>query len=408
MAKIENVRCQRILDSRGDWTIETKISLDDGTVVVQPVPSGTSVGENEAKYIDEEKAADFVSTSINDILIGKDPANQKFIDEILIKMDGTKDKSRLGANSMVSVSLATAQAAAKSKDLELYSYLSILYNGKEKPKGELTFPTPIFNVLNGGKHARNNLSFQEFMVIPALNTPLNKAIDMGAEIYKDLRQLLTREEFETGVGDEGGFEPEGLSADTALDFLKRAIDSHYEVGSDVFFGMDAAAGSFYKNGKYLIKEEHLNLTSEEMIAYYSNIFSKYELIYLEDPLFEKDLLGWKELHRKFANKLMVVGDDLVVTNPEILKTVIKEKMINAVIVKPNQVGTLTETFAFIKEAKNSKMSVIISHRSGDNPNDTFISDLAVAVGADFIKSGAPARGERVAKYNRLLEIFYGF
>ncbi len=408
MARIENVRCQKVLDSRGDWTIETKISLDDGTVVVQPVPSGASVGENEAKYIDEEKAADFVSTSINDILIGKDPGNQKLIDEILIKMDGTKDKSRLGANSIISVSLAAAQAAAKSKDLELYSYLNFLYNGKEKPKGELKFPTPIFNVLNGGKHARNNLSFQEFMIIPALNTPLNQAIEMGVEIYKDLKQLLIDEDFETGVGDEGGFEPHGLSADTALDFLKRAVDSHYEVGSDVFFGMDAAAGSFYKNGKYVVSEEHLSLTSKEMIDYYSNLFSKYELIYLEDPLFEEDLSAWKEFYSSFANKLMIVGDDLVATNPEILRSVAKEKMINAVIVKPNQIGTLTETLEFIKEARKSKMAVIISHRSGENPNDTFISDLAVAVEADFIKSGAPARGERVAKYNRLLEIFYGF
>jgi enolase len=251
MAKIENVRCQRVLDSRGDWTIETKISLDDGTVVVQPVPSGSSVGENEAKYIDEEKAADFVSTSINDILIGKDPSNQKIIDDILIKMDGTNNKSRLGANSTVSVSLAAAQAAAKSKGTELYSYLNLLYSGKEKSKGDLKIPTPIFNVLNGGKHARNNLSFQEFMIIPALNTPLNKAVEMGAEIYKELKKLLEKEDFETGVGDEGGFEPQGLSADTAFDFLKKAVDDHHEIGSDVFFGMDAAAGSFYKNGKYI-------------------------------------------------------------------------------------------------------------------------------------------------------------
>lgn len=408
MAKIENIRCQKILDSRGDWTIETKISLDNGIVIVQPVPSGASVGENEAKYVDEEKAVDFVSTSINDVLIGKDPSNQKSIDELLIKMDGTRNKGRLGANSILSVSLAIASAAAKSKGLELYSYLGYLYSGKEKNSADLKFPTPIFNIINGGKHAQNNLSFQEFMVIPALNTPLNKAVEMGYDIYKNLKKLLLEEDFETGVGDEGGFEPRNLSADTALDFLKRAANDQYEIGSDVFLGMDSAAGSFFRDGKYCIGEEHLEMNSEEMINYYSNLFTKYELIYLEDPLFEEDWPSWKVLYQKFASKLMIVGDDLVVTDPTILKKVIKEKMINSVIVKPNQIGTLTETFEFIKEAKRSKMGVIVSHRSGENSNDTFISDLAVAVEAEFIKSGAPARGERVAKYNRLLEIFYGF
>jgi enolase len=408
MSKIENIRCQKILDSRGNWTIETKVILDDGTVVVQPIPSGASVGENEAVYIDEEKAVDFVSTSINDILQGKDPANQKEIDEMLINMDGTDNKSRLGANSILSVSLAVAQAAAKSQGKELYEHLSVLYCGKEKNNGDLKFPSPIFNIINGGKHARNNLTFQEFMIIPALNTPLNKAIEMGRDVYKDLKQILSDEDFETGVGDEGGFEPHGLSCDTALDFIQQAVTKQYEAGRDVFFGMDAAAGSFYKDGKYHIKEEHLELTSNELIEYYSNVLSKYELIYLEDPLFEKDEAAWKEIYKKFSDKLMIVGDDLVVTNPKILDRAIKEKMLNAVIVKPNQIGTLTETLEFIKMAKKSKLTVIISHRSGDNANDSFIADLAVAVDADFIKSGAPARGERVAKYNRLLEIFYGF
>lgn len=408
MAKIENVRCQKILDSRGNWTIETKVILDDGSVAVQAVPSGASLGENEAVYIDEEKAVDFVSTSINDILVGKDPVAQKSIDETLIKMDGTKNKSRLGANSILSVSLAVAQAAAKSQGLELYNYLSLLYNGKEKNNGDLKFPNPIFNIINGGKHARNDLSFQEFIIIPALNTPLNKAIEMGSNVYKDLKQLLLDEDFETGVGDEGGFEPKGLSTVTALDFLDKAVDKQYDVGSDVFFGIDAAAGSFYKNEKYHINEEHLDLSSHEMIDYYSGLLTKYELIYLEDPLFENDEAAWKQFYKEYSDKLMIVADDLVVTNPKILEKVIKEKMANAVIVKPNQIGTLTETFEFIKMAKKAKMNVIVSHRSGENAGDTFISDLAVAVDADFIKAGAPARGERVAKYNRLLEIFYGF
>jgi len=408
VGKIENIRCQKILDSRANWTIETKVILDDGSVGVQAIPSGASLGDNEAVYIDVEKAADFVTTSINDILVGKDPSNQKLIDETLIKMDGTKNKGRIGANSILSVSLACAKVSAESLGLELYEYLSLLYSGREKNNGNLKFPTPIFNVINGGKHARNSLSFQEFMVIPALNTPFNKAVEMGVNIYKDLKQILTEEDFETGVGDEGGFEPKGLASHTALDFLEKAVNRQYDAGNDVFFGLDVAAGSFYKNGKYYINEEQLTLTSDEMINYYLNILAKYKLIYLEDPLYEKDVLGWKDFYKKYGNKLMVVADDLVVTNAKILEEVAKEKMANAVIVKPNQIGTLSETLDFIKMAKKLKMSVIISHRSGENAGDSFISDLAVAVDADFIKAGAPARGERVEKYNRLLEIFYGF
>ena len=407
MAKIENIRSQKILDSRGNWTLETKVTLDDGSVGVQPVPSGASVGENEAVYIDVEKAADFVSTTINDVLVGKDPSDQKGIDESLIKMDGTSNKSRLGANSILSVSLACAKSAAESAGLELYQYLSLIYSGKQKLNGDLKFPTPVFNIINGGEHAKNKLSFQEFMVIPALNTPYNKALQMGANIYKDLKKILLKEDFETGVGDEGGFEPQGLSARTALDFLEQAASVQYEPGNDVFFGLDIAAGSFYKNGKYCIDEENLELSSDEVIKYYQDIFMHYKIIYLEDPMFERDEFGWTKFYKQNAGKYMVVADDLVVTNPKILERVAKEKMANAVIVKPNQIGTLTETLDFIRLARKSKMDIVISHRSGDN-TDSFISDLAVAVDADFLKSGAPARGERVAKYNRLLEIFYGF
>ena len=407
MAKIENIRSQKILDSRGNWTLETKVTLDDGSVGVQPVPSGASVGENEAVYIDVEKAADFVSTTINDVLVGKDPSDQKGIDESLIKMDGTSNKSRLGANSILSVSLACAKSAAESAGLELYQYLSLMYSGRQKLNGDLKFPTPVFNIINGGEHAKNKLSFQEFMVIPALNTPYNKALQMGANIYKDLKKILLKEDFETGVGDEGGFEPQGLSARTALDFLEQAASVQYEPGNDVFFGLDIAAGSFYENGKYCIDEENLELSSDEVIKYYQDIFMHYKIIYLEDPMFERDEFGWTKFYKQNAGKYMVVADDLVVTNPKILERVAKEKMANAVIVKPNQIGTLTETLDFIRLARKSKMDIVISHRSGDN-TDSFISDLAVAVDANFLKSGAPARGERVAKYNRLLEIFYGF
>jgi len=407
MAKIENIRSQKILDSRGNWTIETKVTLDDGSFAVQAVPSGASVGENEAVYIDEQKASDFVSTTINDVLVGKDPSNQKLIDDILLEMDGTENKSKLGANSILSVSLACAKVSAISSNLELYQHLSILFSGKEKLNGDLKLPTPIFNIINGGEHAKNKLSFQEFMVIPALNIPFNKALEMGVNIYKDLKNLFIEDGFETGIGDEGGFEPHGLSSRTALDFLETAAGIQYKPGNDVFFGLDIAAGSFYKNGKYCINEENLDLSSDEVIEYYSELFSKYKIIYLEDPLYERDEFGWTKFFKENSDKYMVVADDLVVTNAKILERISKEKMANAVIVKPNQIGTLTETFDFIKLAKKSKMSIVISHRSGENV-DSFISDLAVAVDADFMKSGAPARGERVAKYNRLLEIFYGF
>ncbi|MBW6441290.1 enolase [Patescibacteria group bacterium] len=407
MGKIENIRSQKIIDSRGNWTIETKVTLDDGSVGVQAVPSGASVGENEAVYIDVDKASDFVSTSINDVLIGKDPSDQAMIDKTLIEMDGTDNKGRIGANSILSVSLACSRAAANSLGLELYQHLSVLYSGKEKMNGDLKFPTPIFNVINGGAHAKNKLSFQEFMVIPALNTPFNKALEMGVNIYKDLKNILIQEGFETGVGDEGGFEPQGLSSRTALDFLEEAAAVKYEPGNDVFFGLDIAAGSFYENGQYCINEENLNMSSDEVIDYYIDLFSGYKIIYLEDPLFERDEFGWSKFYKLNKDKYMIVADDLVVTNAKILERVSKEKMANAVIVKPNQIGTLTETFDFVKLAKKSKMNIVISHRSGDNP-DSFISDLAIAVDADFMKSGAPARGERVAKYNRLLEIFYGF
>jgi len=358
-------------------------------------------------YIDVEKAADFVSTTINDVLVGKDSSDQKSIDENLIKMDGTSNKSRLGANSILSVSLACAKSAAISAGLELYQYLSLMYSGKQKLNGDLKFPTPIFNIINGGEHAKNKLSFQEFMVIPALNTPYNKALQMGASIYKDLKKILLKDDFETGVGDEGGFEPRGLSARTALDFLEQAASVQFDPGNDVFFGLDIAAGSFYENGKYCIDEENLELSSDEVIKYYQDLFMHYKIIYLEDPMFERDEFGWAKFYKQNAGKYLVVADDLVVTNPKILERVAKEKMANAVIVKPNQIGTLTETLDFIKLARKSKMDIVISHRSGDNV-DSFISDLAVAVDADFMKSGAPARGERVAKYNRLLEIFYEF
>ena len=405
MPKIQSITCHKIVNSRGDWTIETKVSLDDGSEGVQAIPEGASKGEHEAVYIPVEKAVEIVSLPINDALKNEDPLDQDVLDNILISMDGTSNKRHLGGNSILSVSLAVAQAAAKSKGLELYEYLSFLYSGEKLPKKDLEFPIPVFNVLNGGKHAHNNLSFQEFMVIPAKGTPYDKCMEMGVDVYHELKKRLMEKGLDVNVGDEGGFAPTGFTVRKAFDFVRGAAKVKYKVGEELFLGADVAAGSFYNNEHYNLKEENLVLTNKELVGYHSKLLKDYELIYFEDPFYEKDTEGWEMFYEKMSKKLMVVADDLVVTNYKFLKKAIDKKLANAVIVKPNQVGTLTETFRFIREAKKAGMSVIVSHRSGDTAEDTFIADLALAVRADFIKAGAPVRGERVVKYNRLLDVF---
>ena len=405
MPKIKAITCHKFVNSRGDWTLGTKVLLDDGSIGVQTIPEGASKGENEAQYLPINKAVDIVSSAINDVLEGSDPYDQSAIDQVLLDMDGTDNKKHLGGNSILSVSLAVAKASASSKKQELYQYLADLY-GNKLPQDNLKLPTPLFNILNGGKHANNGLSFQEFMVIPSPSFSYNEALAVGISSYHLLKKKLLEEGYEVDVGDEGGFAPNNFTVKKALDFLRDAVSEKYKPGIDIFFGIDVASGSFRFGDKYIIKEEKLKLTDGGLESYYLDLIKKYELMYIEDPFYEKDLPAWKKFTQLVGNKLLVVGDDLVVTNPHILKHAITQKLANAVIVKPNQVGTLTETLEFIKLAQQAKMTVIISHRSGDTAEDTFIADLAVAVGADFIKSGAPARGERVAKYNRLLDIFY--
>lgn len=405
MPKISSITCHKILNSRGDWTIETHVKLDDDSVGIQTIPDGASKGEKEALAVPVDKAIKLVTTVIQDVLIGKDPLNQKNIDEILIKLDGTENKSLLGANSILSVSQAVAKAAAMSKKVELWEHLSFLYCGQQKTRGELILPTPVFNIINGGKHAHNNLSFQEFMVIPAKHIKVVESMEIGATVYNDLQELLLSKKFDIDVGDEGGFAPNGLTVEKALNLIRDAASIHYKPGVDLFFGVDVAAESFYTKNGYNIVEENLVLTSDQLQSYYQKLVKEFELIYIEDPFYEKDIDAWKKFNEVLSSQLMVVGDDLCVTNPKILKNVISQKLANSVIVKPNQIGTVTETLEFIRSAKEAKMSTIISHRSGDTAEDTFIADLAVAVDADFMKAGAPARGERVAKYNRLLEIF---
>jgi enolase len=404
MSKIRKISSHKILNSRGDWTIETEVTLEDGSVGVQAVPEGASKGENEAIGLPADRAVEIVETVIADALSGEEASEQEALDEVLIQMDGTPNKSHLGGNSIMSVSLAVSKACAVSKGLELYEYLNLLYSGRIVDGDKLKFPTPVFNILNGGKHARNHLSFQEFMVIPSRSINFEKALEIGDKVYHTLEENLVAQGSQTGVGDEGGFAPEGFTAAKALSEIRKAAKQNFAVGKDLFFGMDAAAESFYKNGKYCIEEEALELDRVNMFEYYKALQTEYELVYLEDPFYEKDIEGWKMANKEFSKKMMVVADDLVVTNSGFLENVIKNELANAVIVKPNQVGTLSETLRFIKKAQEAGMSIVISHRSGETGEDTFIADLAVAVGADFLKAGAPVRGERVVKYNRVLEI----
>ncbi|MBP7928247.1 phosphopyruvate hydratase [Patescibacteria group bacterium] len=404
MPKISSIKAHKIVDSRGVWTVDTKVTLENGLSIEQPVPSGASRGENEAIYLPVEKSIEIINGPLSDALVGEDPSDQKKIDSIMLEMDGTHNKSHLGGNSILSISLAVSKLAAITTGVELYEYLSQLYGVPINKSKSIKFPTPLFNVLNGGKHAQNKLSFQEFMIIPAQGLAFKKKMEMGVEIYHSLKKLLMDEGLAVGVGDEGGFAPDNLTVHKALEMLMRAVKVSHEPGKDVFLGMDVAAESFESEKQYNITEENLSLTTPEFAKYYQNIVMEFPLIYVEDPFYERDFEGWKLFHDSFAERLLVVGDDLVVTNPNILKKTLPKNLINAVIVKPNQVGTLTETLEFIRLAKENGLQIAVSHRSGDNPEDSFIADLALAVEADFIKSGAPVRGERIVKYNRLLDI----
>ncbi len=405
MPVIQEIKAHKIVNSRGTWTVDTRITLDNGIYFEQTVPDGASRGENESVYIPVEKSIAIISTALNDALKGENPYEQEKIDEMLLEIDGTPNKQNIGGNTILSISLGIAQVSAMSLGIPLYQYISQLYGEPVKADKYLRFPTPVFNILNGGKHAYNNLSFQEFMAIPAPNITFMKQMEMGVNIYLKLKEMLFDDGYGIGVGDEGGFAPRNFTTEKALDYIVKAASTRYKVGNDVFLGMDVAAESFVEHEKYKISEEDLTLSDAQFTQYYDRLINKYPLIYVEDPFYEKDYDGWEMFHHKFAKKLMVVADDLVVTNVKYLKKAIDRKLANAVIVKPNQVGSLSETLDFIRMAKKHKMQIVIAHRSGDNAEDSFISDLALAVKADFLKAGAPVRGERVVKYNRLLDVY---
>jgi enolase len=404
MAIIEALSAREILDSRGNPTVEVEIQLEDGTQARAAVPSGASTGAFEAaelrdggtRYLGKgvEKAVAFVNDEIGPNIIGFDAQDQRIIDSAMISLDGTANKSRLGANAILGVSLAVAKASAESADLSLFRYLG-------GPNAHL-LPVPMMNILNGGAHADTNVDIQEFMVAPIGAPTFRESLRWGAEIYHALKSVLKQRGLATSVGDEGGFAPNLDSNRAALDLILEAITkAGFKPGTDIALAMDVAATEFHENGQY--KFEGSLRSSGEMIAYYTDLVNSYPIVSIEDPLNEEDWAGWAEMTSVLGSRIQIVGDDLFVTNPERLAKGIATNTANALLVKVNQIGTLTETLDAVSMAQHANYRSMLSHRSGET-EDTTIADLAVATNCGQIKTGAPARTERVAKYNQLLRI----
>jgi len=404
MAIIEALGAREILDSRGNPTVEVEIQLEDGTQARAAVPSGASTGAFEAselrdggtRYLGKgvEKAVAFVNDEIGPNIIGFDAQDQRIIDSAMISLDGTANKSRLGANAILGVSLAVAKASAESADLSLFRYLG-------GPNAHL-LPVPMMNILNGGAHADTNVDIQEFMVAPIGAPTFRESLRWGAEIYHALKSVLKQRGLATSVGDEGGFAPNLDSNRAALDLILEAITkAGFKPGTDIALAMDVAATEFHENGQY--KFEGSLRSAGEMIAYYTDLVNSYPIVSIEDPLNEEDWAGWAEMTSVLGSRIQIVGDDLFVTNPERLAKGIATNTANALLVKVNQIGTLTETLDAVSMAQHANYRSMLSHRSGET-EDTTIADLAVATNCGQIKTGAPARTERVAKYNQLLRI----
>ena len=411
MPKIENLTSIQVLDSRGLPTISTEIQLDDGTRSVAMVPSGASTGEKEALELRDggqaflgkgvTKAIDNVNDRIKNSLIGENPLDQGHIDQILNNLDGTTDKSNLGANAILSVSIASAKASSKSENLDLHNYFNILLGNKMGKTIDQVIPIPMLNILNGGEHADNNIDIQEFMIIPKGAVNFSQAMQWSSEIYWNLKSILKEKGLSTAVGDEGGFAPNLNTNREALELIARAVEkTDLKLGSDICISLDCAASEFYENGIYHLKGEDRVLTSLEFAEYLEGLANDFPIISIEDGMDENDLEGWKLLTKQIGGKCQLVGDDLFVTNPEVLKKGISDEIANSVLIKYNQIGTISETLETISIALNNDYQNIISHRSGET-EDSSISDLAVGTGAGQIKTGAPCRSERVAKYNRL-------
>ena len=406
MSQIKLIKAREIIDSRGFPTVEVDIELTNGGFGRSSVPSGASTGSFEAHELRDNnekiflgkgvtKAVEKINTEISQTLLGFDSTNQKLVDQTLIDLDGTKNKMRLGANSILAVSLSVARASANGLNIPLYKYIGGIQN---------SLPTPMMNIINGGCHSNNKLDFQEFMIIPMNFKSFKSSIQAGAEIFHLLKENLNSLGLSISVGDEGGFSPELSSNTQCLDLIMKSIDqSNYEAGKDIFIGLDVASTEFYKNNYYYLKGEGLKLSSEKLIDYYENLIKTYPIISIEDGLTEDDWSSWELMTKKLGDRCQLVGDDLFVTNSERLEKGILNNCGNAILIKLNQIGTLSETLKTISIAKENNYNTIISHRSGET-EDTFISDLSVSISAGQIKTGSISRSERIAKYNQLIRI----
>lgn len=405
--KIQQIKAREVLDSRGNPTVEADVILDNGVMGSAMVPSGASTGQREAlelrdgdksRYLGKGvlKAVEFINTEINQALAGFDIGNLSVIDQAMIDLDGTDTKSRLGANAILAVSLASAHANANAKNLPLYSSLEV--------EGDFQLPVPMMNIINGGEHANNSVDIQEFMIIPAGAPSFKEALRYGAEVFHHLKSVLEAQGMNTAVGDEGGFAPDLASNEDAIKVILEAIkNAGYEAGKDIFIGIDAASSEFYADGTYNLASENRSLSSEEFVDYLADWVENYPIISIEDGMDENDWDGWDLLTKKVGDKVQLVGDDLFVTNSKILKQGIDNNIANSILIKVNQIGTLTETFAAMKMAVEAGYTCVMSHRSGET-EDTTIADLAVATGCGQIKTGSLSRSDRLAKYNRLLRI----
>jgi len=407
MSAIVDIIGREVLDSRGNPTVECDVLLESGVMGRAAVPSGASTGSREAielrdgdksRYLGKGvlKAVEHINTEISEAIMGLDASEQAFLDRTLIDLDGTENKSRLGANAMLAVSMAVAKAAAEEAGLPLYRY----FGGS----GAMQMPVPMMNIVNGGAHANNSLEIQEFMVMPVGQSSFREALRCGAEIFHALKKILADKGMSTAVGDEGGFAPNFASNEECLNTILSAIEqAGYKAGEDVLLALDCAASEFYKDGKYHLEGEGLQLSSEDFANYLANLADKCPIVSIEDGMHESDWAGWKALTEKLGKKVQLVGDDLFVTNTKILKEGIEKGIANSILIKINQIGTLTETFAAIEMAKRAGYTAVISHRSGETEDST-IADIAVGTNAGQIKTGSLSRSDRMAKYNQLLRI----
>jgi enolase len=407
MSSIVDVVAREILDSRGNPTVEADVLLESGVMGRAAVPSGASTGSREAVELRDGdkgryagkgvlKAVEFVNTEISEAIVGLDAVEQAFIDKALIELDGTENKSRLGANAVLAVSMAVAKGAAEESGLPLYRYLG--------GSGAMKMPVPMMNVINGGAHANNNLDFQEFMILPVGAQSFREALRCGAEVFASLRKIIDSKGMSTAVGDEGGFAPNLPNHAAAIEMILEAVGrAGYTAGQDVVLGLDCAASEFHQNGVYVLDSEKQKLNSSQFADYLSELAARYPIVSIEDGMAESDWEGWKRLTEKLGAKLQLVGDDIFVTNARILKEGIRQGVANSILIKVNQIGTLTETFAAIELAKRAGYGTVISHRSGET-EDTTIADVAVGSNALQIKTGSLSRSDRVAKYNQLLRI----